>query len=124
MKKQRPVNLDLNAFSFPLPALLSITHRVSGVFLFVGIGLLIWLLGESLESAQSFAEVKETMASPMATFALWVVLAALAFHTVAGVKHLFMDAGLGETLEGGLMGAKVAAVTAVVLILLAGVWVW
>lgn len=124
MKKQRPVNLDLNAFSFPLPALLSITHRVSGVFLFVGIGLLIWLLGESLESAQSFAEVKETMASPMATFALWVVLAALAYHTVVGVKHLFMDAGLGETLEGGLMGAKIAAGAAVVLILLAGVWVW
>jgi succinate dehydrogenase / fumarate reductase cytochrome b subunit len=124
VKKQRPVNLDLNAFSFPLPALLSITHRVSGVFLFVGIGLLIWLLGESLESAQSFAEVKETMASPMATFALWVVLAALAYHTVVGVKHLFMDAGLGETLEGGLMGAKIAAGAAVVLILLAGVWVW
>jgi succinate dehydrogenase / fumarate reductase cytochrome b subunit len=94
------------------------------VFLFVGIGLLIWLLGESLESAQSFAEVKETMASPMATFALWVVLAALAYHTVVGVKHLFMDAGLGETLEGGLMGAKIAAGAAVVLILLAGVWVW
>jgi succinate dehydrogenase / fumarate reductase cytochrome b subunit len=35
-----------------------------------------------------------------------------------------MDAGLGETLEGGLMGAKIAAGAAVVLILLAGVWVW
>lgn len=124
MKKQRPVNLDLNAFSFPLPALLSITHRVSGVFLFVGIGLLIWLLGESLESAQSFAEVKECMTAPLATFALWVVLAALAYHTVIGVKHLVMDAGLGETLEGGLLGAKVALVVAVVMIILAGVWVW
>jgi succinate dehydrogenase / fumarate reductase cytochrome b subunit len=35
-----------------------------------------------------------------------------------------MDFGVGETLEGGRLGAKIVLVVAVVLILLAGVWVW
>ncbi len=124
MKKQRPVNLDLGAFNFPLPALLSITHRVTGVILFAGVGVLIWMLSESLESAQSFAELKECFSSPLATLVLWAVLAALAYHTVAGIRHLIMDLGVGETLEGGLLGAKIVVAVAAVLILLAGVWVW
>jgi succinate dehydrogenase / fumarate reductase cytochrome b subunit len=51
-------------------------------------------------------------------------LAALAYHFVAGVKHLFMDMGYGETLESGPVFAKVSMALAVVLIVLAGVWVW
>ena len=124
MKKQRPVNLDLGAFSFPLPALLSITHRVTGIVLFAGVGVLIWMLAESLESAQSFAELKECFSSPLTTLVVWGVLAALAYHTVAGIRHLIMDIGIGESLEGGLLGAKIVVAVAAVLILLAGVWVW
>jgi succinate dehydrogenase / fumarate reductase cytochrome b subunit len=51
-------------------------------------------------------------------------LAALAYHFTAGVKHLFMDMGYGETLESGPMFAKVSMALSVVLIVLAGVWVW
>jgi succinate dehydrogenase / fumarate reductase cytochrome b subunit len=35
-----------------------------------------------------------------------------------------MDLGIGETLEGGQLGAKIALIVAAVLIVLAGVWVW
>ena len=59
-----------------------------------------------------------------ATLIVWGILAALLYHLVAGVKHLFMDAGIGETLEGGQKGAKIVIAVAVVLILIAGVWVW
>lgn len=121
---KRPVNLDLNAFSFPLPAIASITHRISGVALFIGVGILIYLLGESLESAESFAELKETLTSPFAKFIVWGVLSFLIYHSVAGVKHLLMDAGIGETLEGGVKGAKITFAVSIVLILLGGLWVW
>ena len=55
---------------------------------------------------------------------LWGVLSALLYHLVAGIRHLLMDAGLGESLEGGRLGAKILIVIAVVLIVLLGVWIW
>ena len=35
VKKQRPVNLDLQTIRFPITAIASILHRVSGVITFV-----------------------------------------------------------------------------------------
>ena len=61
MNQQRPINLDLTKFSFPLPALTSITHRVAGVILFVGIIFLLCTLSGSLESAEGFAAAKQSM---------------------------------------------------------------
>ncbi|MGV8604295.1 succinate dehydrogenase, cytochrome b556 subunit, partial [Pseudomonas aeruginosa] len=46
------------------------------------------------------------------------------YHLVSGVRHLVMDAGVGETLEGGKRGSKIVIAIAVVLIVLVGVWVW
>ena len=44
MKTDRPVNLNLLAFSFPLAAIVSITHRVTGVILFVGVAFALYAL--------------------------------------------------------------------------------
>jgi succinate dehydrogenase / fumarate reductase, cytochrome b subunit len=55
---------------------------------------------------------------------IWSVLAALAYHTVAGIRHVFMDCGIGESLKGGQRGAILVLVLAAVLIVLAGVWLW
>lgn len=122
--KERPVDLNIGAFRWPLTALMSITHRLTGVFLFAGVGFLIWLLDSSLSSAQGFADVKAMMSGTGAKFALWFVLAALAYHVVVGVKHFFMDMGIGESLEGGQLASKIALALSLVLILLVGVWVW
>jgi len=48
----------------------------------------------------------------------------LIFHIAAGCKHLLMDMGIGETLEGGQLGAKIVLGLSVVLIIAAGVWIW
>jgi IS1 family transposase len=41
VKKQRPVNLDLQTIRFPVTAIASILHRVSGVITFVAVGILL-----------------------------------------------------------------------------------
>ncbi|MGL4928928.1 MAG: succinate dehydrogenase cytochrome b556 large subunit, partial [Plesiomonas sp.] len=38
VNKQRPVNLDLKTISFPITAIASILHRVSGVITFIALG--------------------------------------------------------------------------------------
>lgn len=124
MTNKRPVNLDIGTIQLPVTAYVSILHRASGVALFFVVGLLLWLLDTTLSSPEGFASIRECLASPVAKFVLWAALSALAYHSVAGIRHLLMDLGYGETLEGGRLGAKLVLTAAVILILLAGVWVW
>lgn len=124
MNKKRPVNLDISTIKLPVTAYVSILHRISGVALFGGMAVLLWLLDASLESEESFLAMQDVLANPIFKFVVWGVLAFLAYHTVAGVRHLTMDGGVGESLRGGRIGAKLVIVLAVILIVLAGVWVW
>jgi succinate dehydrogenase / fumarate reductase cytochrome b subunit len=124
VNNKRPVNLDIATINLPITAMVSILHRVSGVVLFGAVAVLLWVLDASLASEQSFADIKECLQNPLAKIVLWLVLAGLAYHTVAGIRHLIMDMGIGETLEGGRLGAKLVFGFSFVLIALAGVWVW
>jgi len=85
---------------------------------------MLYALGKSLGSEEGFAEVKACLTSPLAKLVTWGLLSGLLYHLVAGVRHLIMDMGGGETLEGGKLGSKIVIVISVVLIVLAGVWVW
>jgi len=124
VNSQRPVNLDLRTIKLPVTAYTSILHRISGVILFVGLIVLLYGLDMSLASEESFEELKACLTSPLAKLVTWGLLSALLYHLVAGIRHLIMDAGVGETLEGGKTGSKIVIAVAVVLIVLAGVWVW
>lgn len=125
MKDNRPVNLDIGTIKLPITSYVSILHRISGIAIFAGVAILLWLLEGSLESAESFAQTKALLADSIILKGLvWLVLCGFIYHTVAGVKHLIMDLGIGETLEGGKKGAQIVLVVSVVLMLLAGVWVW
>lgn len=124
MNKNRPVNLDISTIQLPITAIVSILHRVSGVVLFAGVAVLLWMLEASLASESSFAEIKEHFQSPLCKLILWATLAALAYHMVAGIRHLIMDTGVGESLEGGRIGAKIALALAVIIIAALGVWIW
>ena len=124
LSSERPVNLDLTTFRFPITAIASILHRVAGVILFFGSFILMALLGMSLENEAGFTDALALLENGFVSFIVWGVLAALAYHFVAGVKHLFMDMGYGETLESGRLFAKVSIAVASLLIVSAAVWVW
>ena len=124
MKSQRPVNLDLRTIKLPITAYTSILHRVSGVILFVGLAVLLYALDKSLASEEGFEQVKACMTSPLAKLVIWGLLSALLYHLVAGVRHLIMDMGIGETLEGGALGSQIVIAVSAVVIVLAGVWIW
>lgn len=82
------------------------------------------LLAESLASEQGFSNVQQWLDTLWVKLLLWSVLAGLLYHLIAGVRHLLMDLGIGETLEGGRMGAKLVVIFSVLAIVLAGVWLW
>ncbi|CAM2865743.1 succinate dehydrogenase cytochrome b556 subunit [Moritella viscosa] len=124
VKKQRPVNLDLQTISMPITAIASILHRVSGVIMLFAVGILLWLLTESLSSEQGFQNAQEIVSGFFGTFILWGILTALAYHIAGGIRHLLMDMGYFEELESGALSAKVSFVATVVLSILAGIMVW
>lgn len=124
MNKKRPVNLDLSTIKLPITGFASFFHRVSGILLFAGMAFLLWMLDSSLDSQESFAAVRDVSSNPICKFVLFVVLAGLAYHMVMGIRHLIMDFGVGESLKGGQLGAKIAFVIAFASIALIGVWVW
>lgn len=123
----RPINVgitDLLAFRWPLAALTSISHRIAGVVLFAGIAFALYALQTSLSSEESFNNLKALISSsPIGMIITIGLLAALAFHFVAGIKHLLLDLGVGETLEGAAFAAKLVLLFSAILILLAALWV-
>ncbi len=124
MNDPRPTNIDLFKFKWPLPAITSILHRISGVYIFLGVPLLLYLMELSLSSEAGYSEASELLFSPLARFLTWTILAGLLYHLVAGCKHLLMDLGIGETLAGARRGAIATLVIGIILMILAGVWLW
>lgn len=124
MSTKRPMNLDLTTMHFPIMAIASILHRISGVILFLYMPFILWLLDQSLSSSTHFLNLQAALYEPMMKWLIWVFLAALFYHLVAGIRHLFMDFGIGESLKGGRIGAQFTIGFAIVLTLLAGVWLW
>lgn len=124
MNDKRPKNLELLTIRFPLPAITSILHRISGVFIFAGVAVLLWLLSESLSSADGFDRTAQWLDMPLVKLIVWAILAGLIYHLVAGVKHLVMDLGIGETLSGAQTAARLVLIVSIIAIVFAGVWLW
>ena len=120
----RPVNLDLGTINLPVTAYASITHRVTGVLMFFSSFLLLWALDRSLASENSFNEVVAVLSSPMAKVVCWAIASILTYHALAGIKHLIMDAGIGETMRGGVVGARVVFLLAAVSAAMWGLLIW
>ncbi len=124
MTTQRPVFLDIPKMRFPIMALISICHRLSGVLLFLFIPLAIYLLGASVASLQSFIQLKAWLHHPGIAFLVWLMLSATSFHLIAGLRHLLMDCGLFEQLKQAKVTAYCVILSTLVCVILLGVWLW
>lgn len=124
MNKQRPVNLNLFTIHFPIPAIVSILHRISGFILFLCIPLFLWMLQSSLTSINQFSDLQDILGNIWVKLILWGMMAALLLHLIAGIRHLLMDLGFGESLKAGRFSAWLVVILSIILTLVAGVWLW
>jgi|TARA_B110000977_G_scaffold116324_1_gene150257 succinate dehydrogenase / fumarate reductase cytochrome b subunit len=122
--KKRPVNLDLGTIKLPITSYVSILHRVSGVIMFFTLAVFLWMLDTSLASEQSFNDLAAMFANPICQFIIWGSLAALAYHAVAGIRHMIMDFGVGEdSFASGRNSAWAAMIVAALVIALITWWI-
>lgn len=85
---------------------------------------MLYLLDLSLQSESGFALVVELLDNVFVKLVAWAVLSGLLYHLIAGIKHLLMDLGYGETLKGGFVGACLTIALSALAIAVAGVWIW
>ena len=117
----RPVNLDLTTVRMPFTAVLSILHRITGVIIFIGMPILLWLFQQTLASPQGFNYVQELLASGFYRFAFFGLIWAFAYHIMAGLKHLAMDLGHAETPETAKVAAALVVIGNVLVLIFLGV---
>ena len=96
----RPVYIDLRKINLPVSALISITHRLSGMYVFfITLPLMLALIYFSTESEDSFNELSLFLKNYKFILSLIVLsFCILWFHILSGVRHLIMDAHIGESL--------------------------
>ena len=124
MKSSRPMFLDLTKIKFPIMAILSIFHRITGVLLFFAIPFLIYQLGVSLSSPAAFNALQVSLFSGFTSFVLWVAVVAMSYHLLAGIRHMIMDLGFFEHLCSAKVTAVVVLLLVVISAILWGVWIW
>ena len=100
---QRPVYIDLRKIKLPMSAFSSITHRLSGMYIFfISLPLFIYLLFVSTKNKTSFDLIYTSLQS-ISVFSVFVFISfsILWYHMLTGVRHLVMDFfHIGETLKG------------------------
>ena len=124
MPVSRPKHLNLMQIRMPLPAFVSILHRVSGAVLFLVLPLLLCLLSSSLESSRSFSVFKQWIANPCVKIVLLGVLWAYLHHFCAGIRHLALDLHIGIDLETARATSYAVLGVSLVLTAVIGMMLW
>lgn len=94
-KGPAPVNLDLRTIAFPVMAVVSILHRISGILLFLAIPLSIYAMHLSLKSAQDFERLGAFLHSLPVRLLAVVLVWSLLHHLFAGIRFLLLDLAIG-----------------------------
>lgn len=116
--------LNLFAIRLPLPGVLSILHRVSGVLLIIALPAALAALQCSIASAEGFERTVALLAHPLGKLAVWGVVWAFLHHLCAGLRFILLDFHIGTGLAAARRSTVAAFAASIALTLLFGVWLW
>jgi len=119
-RRIRPSFFKLWQLEFPVGAITSIGHRISGVLLVFGTPVLIYLMDASLRSSQDFERVRALLDTMPVKGLVLAMIGAFAHHFLAGIRHLLMDIDIGSSLPMGRRSAWLVNITSVGMVVLTG----
>jgi succinate dehydrogenase / fumarate reductase cytochrome b subunit len=121
---QRPVFLNLLQIRLPVGGVLSIIHRVSGVFLVLAIPVFIYLLQLLNGGEASYARAQEFLHTVSGKIILSLVLWLLIQHSMSGIRHLMMDLDFSYDKHIARTTALIAFIISSILIIYSGALIW
>jgi succinate dehydrogenase / fumarate reductase cytochrome b subunit len=106
--QERPVYLDLTKIRLPMSAFSSITHRLSGMYVFfITLPLFLYVIYTSTLSKSSY-ELLLVSLNTASVFSIFFYISVSIFwyHILTGIRHLIMDFfHIGESLKGANFSA-------------------
>lgn len=119
------MDIQFGKFSWPITAIASITHRVSAVVIWVGLGILLGCIYYAKQSPEAFDQLAQLIEEYfIGQFIVWGLLTAFGYYCMGTIKHLIQDMGYCEEFSSGKIISWVAISLGVILSILAGVYVW
>ena len=124
MNKKRPKHLALHKIKLPLPGIVSILHRISGLLLFFALPLLLLMLQYSLTSIETYTGLMSILAHPVVKVMLLGLLWAFLHHFCAGLRYLAIDLHQVRDIARARNSSKVVMVASLALTVWLGVKLW
>lgn len=125
--QHKTVYLNISAIKFPITAVVSILHRISGFFLFISIGPILWILRLSLISEENFVKINSFFVKHnyLFKFLIWVIIIIFNYHIIFGIRQILMDFGyLKQTFFIGKISASFVFFLTVCLSIFFGIYIW
>ena len=120
----RPKYLNLLQIRMPVPAVVSIMHRISGAALFLVLPALLAWWQCSLSSPDTFDASKSFTAMPLVKIGILLLVWGYLHHLCAGVRHLASDIDLGTELKSARFSSWLVLAVSIALTLLIAVRIW
>ena len=95
-RNKRPLSPHLTIYRLQITSILSIMHRLSGVWLYLGILFFSWVIILTVYAEVRIEDVMSCLITKLGIFS-WAV--SLFYHLLNGIRHLFWDAGYGFDLK-------------------------
>jgi len=123
MANQQPAPVHLNLFRirFPVGAVTSIAHRISGVLMVSSLPFLIYLLDISLQGPDGFGRAVEHLQTGWLRVASVIIAWSLFHHLFSGIRFLLIDIGKGVNLQQARRSAWLVNIAG---LLMALAWLW
>lgn len=117
------MNFNLLTITYPFTAIISFLHRLSGLIIFFFTPFLLWALAISLQSAAGFKHLRYLCNISYFKCIAWFFLVSFFYHLIAGIRHMLMDIGFGESLAGGRRSGKIALSITIAFAIGLGIWI-
>ena len=89
----RPISPHLQVYKLPLTGLISITHRITGGALAIGLSFFAYSFFAIAAGTEAYVNLQTLLNHPLGQIGLWLFIYTLFFHLCHGVRHLIWDAG-------------------------------
>ena len=115
----RPTFINLFKINLPITAIVSITHRLAGMYnFFITLPLSLYLVANSTKDKSSFDFLARRISDDI-FFGLLIIISfnILLYHILTGVRHLIMDLHIGENLQAARLSSFVVMLTSLIIFL-------
>lgn len=120
MTTNRPVFLEVWRIRLPLPGVVSILHRVSGVLMVLAIPVVAALFATALSGPEGFTAAAGFVGNPLIRLGLLVMIWAVLHHLLAGLRFLVIDLGIGVDKPMARQTARISLYAALALTVIGG----